>query len=71
MNSLFTNSGDKISNLAGQMGAADAHAHVVLQFVVEHVHRLGRGDEVDAVVGRVSDVEARKERRFHHRLHGR
>ena len=46
-----------LAHLARQDGRADADAHVVLDLVVEHVHRLGRRDDVDAVVAGVRDVD--------------
>ena len=45
------------THLARQDGRADADAHVVLDLVVQHVHRLGRRDDVDAVVAGVRDVD--------------
>ena len=60
-----------LSHLARQDGGADSDAHVVLDLVVEHVHRLGRRDDVDAVVGGVRDVDRGKQRGRHHGLDGR
>ena len=59
---------EPVPDFSREHRCTDAHPHVVLQLVVEHVHGLVGGDDVDAVVRGVGDVEGGEQRGCHHGL---
>ena len=57
-----------LPDLSGEDSSRDSNTEVVLDLVVEQVDHLGRGDDVDAVVGALGDVDTGDQRRSHHTL---
>ena len=54
--------------LSSEDSSRDSNTEVVLDLVVEQVDHLGRGDDVDAVVGALGDVDTGHQRGSHHTL---